>query len=69
MPILTRKRDAASTTAREMKRPAAAIVGMAATLTAEWDTMDDDDRRACLATIDRQVVRLAALVAELERLT
>lgn len=51
--------------ARDLRRPAAAIVGMVAALSQDWDAMDADDRRACLDTIDRHVGRLNAMVASL----
>jgi signal transduction histidine kinase len=58
-------RDFLSIASHDLRTPIAIIKGYAATMSAAWDSVPDDDKRTYVATIGRQADRLARLVSDL----
>ncbi|MFP5308060.1 MAG: sensor histidine kinase [Actinomycetes bacterium] len=54
-----------SVLSHELRTPLTVIVGHADTLMAAWDDLDDEVRRNAVAAVQRQGVRLAAMVEDL----
>ncbi len=57
--------DVVATVSHELRTPLASVKGFTRTLLSRWDRLDDDKKRAMLATIDADADRLTQLLRDL----